>query len=394
MLDKGTPRPVMCAATAGMRLWYRLTGLSIQGGESFGIEAWLNPRDLFLKGLKVTIPQREVLAFARKLALDLESDPEIVAARNKNLESRDAKGRAPRKREKGPTPLPVRTGAARQHGPLAPGKKEFWETPNGVVTRTQKGELAAYKYVSKGGSYNTQADFRGNITTGIADDLQQRRLEPQFAEFLLNRFTGRDTGEVPEEIGFAAPAFTIDQQETERDPIAMVTNLMMAQRLESATEWEMHGIGPQNYKGILLSTPAAFRGSERASTALNDAIASNRSFEELYEERQLQRDLELSILKRGEDPAQTDPSLAATREESDRKYDARKRGIDSAPKLAKRHIQQISAWIREFGIEDEIRKHIPADGFDTKEERAESIKMKLFEIIAKKVREAYLSSLR
>ncbi|MFE2599557.1 DUF4157 domain-containing protein [Streptomyces sp. NPDC059396] len=393
MLERGTLRPVMRAITAAMRRWYRLTGLSIQGEDVFGIEAWLNPRDLFIKGLKLTIPWHEVLAFARNLALGLEKDPQVVAARKKNLESRDAKGRAPRTREKGPTPLPVRTGAARQRSPLAPGKQDFWETPDGEIRRTQSGELAAYKYVSKGGSYNTQADFRGNVTTGIADDLQQRGLEPAFAEFLLNRFTGRDTGDVPEELGFTAPAFVIDQQETERDPIAMVTNLMMTQRLNNAAEWEMHGIGPQNYKGILLSTPAAFPGSERAGTALNDALASNRSFDELYHERQLQRDLELSILKQGNDPSQTSSSLAGTREESDKKYAARKRGLDNAPKLAKRHIQAISAWIREFGIEDEIRKHIPAEGFDTKEDRAAFLRNKLFENISEKVREAYLSSL-
>jgi phage-related protein len=43
LLDKGIPRPVLEAALAAMRLWYRLTGLSIVGEPASGVEASLSP---------------------------------------------------------------------------------------------------------------------------------------------------------------------------------------------------------------------------------------------------------------------------------------------------------------------------------------------------------------
>ncbi|MEU9112631.1 DUF4157 domain-containing protein [Streptomyces sp. NPDC048483] len=43
ILEKGVPRPVMNATLAGMRLWYRLTGLSLRGGDTGFVNARLNP---------------------------------------------------------------------------------------------------------------------------------------------------------------------------------------------------------------------------------------------------------------------------------------------------------------------------------------------------------------
>ncbi|WP_242436051.1 DUF4157 domain-containing protein [Streptomyces sp. Root369] len=53
MLDKGVRRPVMRAALAGMRLWYRLTDLGVNGGGRFHIDARLNPLLEVAKGLSM-----------------------------------------------------------------------------------------------------------------------------------------------------------------------------------------------------------------------------------------------------------------------------------------------------------------------------------------------------
>ncbi|MFI1355484.1 DUF4157 domain-containing protein [Streptomyces sp. NPDC020898] len=46
LLEKGVPRPVMIATLAGVRLWYRLTGLTLRGNETGDILARLNPEEV------------------------------------------------------------------------------------------------------------------------------------------------------------------------------------------------------------------------------------------------------------------------------------------------------------------------------------------------------------
>ncbi|MGW6903135.1 eCIS core domain-containing protein [Streptomyces sp. NPDC054940] len=53
MLDKGVRRPVLRAALAAMRLWYRLTDLGVNGGGRFHIDARLNPLLEVAKGLSM-----------------------------------------------------------------------------------------------------------------------------------------------------------------------------------------------------------------------------------------------------------------------------------------------------------------------------------------------------
>ncbi|MEV5986944.1 DUF4157 domain-containing protein [Streptomyces sp. NPDC052051] len=53
MLRRGTGRPVLRAALAAMRAWYRLTELSAGETERFGIEAVLNPEEQVATGLKM-----------------------------------------------------------------------------------------------------------------------------------------------------------------------------------------------------------------------------------------------------------------------------------------------------------------------------------------------------
>ncbi|MEU3708776.1 eCIS core domain-containing protein [Streptomyces catenulae] len=43
ILEKGVPRPIMAATLSGMRLWYRLTELSLHGGDTGAVNARLNP---------------------------------------------------------------------------------------------------------------------------------------------------------------------------------------------------------------------------------------------------------------------------------------------------------------------------------------------------------------
>jgi hypothetical protein len=46
LLERGVPRPVMIATLAGMRIWYRLTGLDLRGRATGDILARLNPEEV------------------------------------------------------------------------------------------------------------------------------------------------------------------------------------------------------------------------------------------------------------------------------------------------------------------------------------------------------------
>ncbi|MFD8800533.1 eCIS core domain-containing protein [Streptomyces atroolivaceus] len=77
LLDKGVRRPVLNAALSGMRLWHRLTRLSVQGGERFDIEAVLNPGQSVVAGVK--LDRDELLRFIREVADDVQNSPRTRA---------------------------------------------------------------------------------------------------------------------------------------------------------------------------------------------------------------------------------------------------------------------------------------------------------------------------
>nr|WP_272918577.1 DUF4157 domain-containing protein [Streptomyces sp. HUCO-GS316] len=71
MLGKGVKGPVHKATLASMRLWYRLTSLSMQGGESFQDEAVLNPRQLVISGRE--LDSEPILRYVRELEKEILS---------------------------------------------------------------------------------------------------------------------------------------------------------------------------------------------------------------------------------------------------------------------------------------------------------------------------------
>ncbi|GHH10971.1 eCIS core domain-containing protein [Streptomyces lanatus] len=66
MLSKGVRRPILNATLAGLRLWNRLSRLSVQGGHRFDVEAALNPSTVAVAG--VTLDRDELLTFIREEA--------------------------------------------------------------------------------------------------------------------------------------------------------------------------------------------------------------------------------------------------------------------------------------------------------------------------------------
>ncbi|MFD5120158.1 DUF4157 domain-containing protein [Streptomyces sp. NPDC058385] len=71
LLSKGVRRPVLSAALAGLRLWNRLTQLSVQGGHRFNILAALNPSDVAVAG--VTLDRDELLNYIRRVADEVQT---------------------------------------------------------------------------------------------------------------------------------------------------------------------------------------------------------------------------------------------------------------------------------------------------------------------------------
>ena len=69
LLNLGVPRMVLRAALGAMRVWYRLSGLSIIGDAIFDIEAQLNPEVEIAPG--VTIDRDKLLRFMRELGEEL-----------------------------------------------------------------------------------------------------------------------------------------------------------------------------------------------------------------------------------------------------------------------------------------------------------------------------------
>jgi hypothetical protein len=69
MLKRGVPSPMLRIVLRGMRTWYRLSELTIQGSPGFEIDAALNPRKIVLNG--VELDSEPILAYIRRLEVDI-----------------------------------------------------------------------------------------------------------------------------------------------------------------------------------------------------------------------------------------------------------------------------------------------------------------------------------
>ncbi|MFD0392067.1 hypothetical protein ACFQ3Z_01995 [Streptomyces nogalater] len=107
-----------------MRTWYRLSSLTAGGGDRFDIEAVLNPKEVVLEALGITIPRRELLEFLQDLAARLEDDPAMVRlSANVRLEAKQP-GVVPRHTVNAPTPAPAITRITRAMTPLSQQEQE------------------------------------------------------------------------------------------------------------------------------------------------------------------------------------------------------------------------------------------------------------------------------
>jgi phage-related protein len=66
MLHRGVRRTILRAALFGMRLWYRLSGLAIEGESAFSIRAWINPETVFISGVEFNA--RDLVEYIHRLA--------------------------------------------------------------------------------------------------------------------------------------------------------------------------------------------------------------------------------------------------------------------------------------------------------------------------------------
>ncbi|MFE7486114.1 hypothetical protein [Kitasatospora sp. NPDC057541] len=77
LLARGVPQPVLGSVLAGMRAWYRLTGLSEVGSPAFTVEALLNPKEAVGGGFELTA--EEVRAIIRTQAQGLLERADVIA---------------------------------------------------------------------------------------------------------------------------------------------------------------------------------------------------------------------------------------------------------------------------------------------------------------------------
>ncbi|MFC5660998.1 hypothetical protein [Streptomyces nogalater] len=405
LLARGTPRPALRAALAAMRTWYRLSSLTAGGGDRFDIEAVLNPKEVVLEALGITIPRRELLEFLQDLAARLEDDPAMVRlSANVRLEAKQP-GVVPRHTVNAPTPAPAITRITRAMTPLSQQEQEVLsvfdeglpqipgpsspENAPPAVRRQQTGEKAAHKIVTGEGitqeeqsahSYRT-ATRRDRKTgerkkiLGIADEFTAKGEWDEAITYLDNHFRGKpqsnDLDRI-QRVNLLKDAWIIGIQESERDPMALVSNAMVVQRLTAA---KRGGATPKKLTQVLLELPAAFKGSERAGELLNEDVSGQRS---------LAADREAI--------AHTLPGESA--DDARRRRNRERRPLNAANNLANRHVIAVSAWMKELGIEKKVEASVNAVGLVGTEERERAIKQELFNIIEDEIRTMYGATAR
>ncbi|MGW0825670.1 eCIS core domain-containing protein [Streptomyces sp. NPDC002845] len=404
MLGRGTGRPVMRAALATMRLWYRLTSLTAGEGDRFDIEASLNPKEKVLDALGITIPRRELLEFLQDVAARLESDPNMVAlSQNVQLQPKQP-GVVPQHTVNAPTPPPAVTRITRKATPLGPQEQEvmsFFDEgqqipapsspalPPPALRRQQTGPKAANKIVTGEGISQEQQSAHAYKTSnkkdretgerktvlGIADEFSENDEWNEAVDYLDNHFRGKPQSsnlEKVQRVNLLKDAWIVGNQEADRDPMALVSNALVVQRLTRAKQ---NGASPTQLTKIFLDIPAAFKGSEKAGELLNEDVAGQRS---LDADR-------ASIAQRLTDETNDDARRRRNRE---------RRPLNAANNLANRHVDSVSRWIKDFGIEKEVEASVNAAKLVGTEERERAIKQELFNRIEDAVREMYGATAR
>ncbi|WP_406294999.1 DUF4157 domain-containing protein [Streptomyces sp. NBC_00624] len=400
-LGRGIARPVLRAALGAMRLWYRLTGLEAQTGDPFGIMASLNPKEQVLKVLGVTIPRRELLTFMQDLAVKLESDPNMVAAGKNVVLEPKVPGVVPQHTVNAPTPPPAVSRVTRNAVPLGPQEQEVMsmfdegqEATSGsdseaaaapAVRRQQTGPAAANKIVTGEGISHEEQSAHAYKTAnkkdrktgerrtvlGIPDEYTRDGNWNEAIAYLDNHFRGKPQSSSlskVQRVNLLKTAWIVGNQEVDRDPMALVSNALVVQRLERA---RAAGASPARLTKIFLDLPAAFKGSEKAGEILNEDVSGGRSVSGRREEIQDRLDGESDDDRR-------------------RRKARERRPLNDAEKLANRHVQSVAQWMKDFGIEKNIEMWLRSQNMVASDERAkEAVKKQLFDRIEDMVRDMY-----
>lgn len=405
LLGRGVPRVVLRSVLAGMRVWYRLSGLFLRGDDRFGIRALLNPEDLVLEGLKLRIPQREVLQFLRTLATEIENHPAIVRASEHVDVVKKVPGTVPRHTVRQPVPPPAVTRKTRALDPLKRREQDALDfvEAGGVTSlrRTQKGAATPKKVVVGEGvlsdeqlshTYLTKV-VKGQEKIGMADELTRKNQWEGFVTYADNFFRGKpQPKDMPkkERTDMLKAAWLMGGQEVERDPQAMVTNALTVQRLVRANEQKR---GSGELETIFKSMPAAFAGSEAAGEMLTEDLAGGRSIDERRSEVQTQRARELERIKEvAAKPGINREEIEDSRKRSQKSYERKMRPIRNAEKLGDRHVQSVAAWIKDFNVEDKVKAAIEKGETLTDQQSVERAKDLVFAQIRAAVIEMYTSS--
>ncbi|MFJ5674393.1 DUF4157 domain-containing protein [Streptomyces sp. NPDC093097] len=395
-LSRGLPRPALRSILAAMRAWYRLTSLNADSGEKFGIEATLNPKEQVLKALGITIPRRELLEFLQQLATKLEKDPNMVASSGNVVLSPKQPGVVPQHTVNAPTSPPAVSRITRNATPLGPQEQEVLNvfdegqqtasstyTPP-AVRRQQTGPKAANKIVTGEGiareeqsahaykSANKKDKETGekHRILGIPDEFTAQGNWLEATEYLDNHFRAKPQSsslKKVQRVNLLKTAWIVGNQEVDRDPMALITNALVVQRLRRA---QQNGASPARLTRTFLDIPAAFKGSERAGELLNEDVAGQRSL--------------------AADRAAIQHQLNGESADDARRRRNRERApLNNANRLANRHVQSVSAWMKEFGIENKVEASVKAKNLTGTEDRERIIKEMIFNEIEDSVREMY-----
>ncbi len=129
IMNFGVPRPAMKATLAGLRLWYRLTGLNLRGHESGNISAWLNPT-------------RTVVPFESE---DAPEDPKVALERARRRKTEEEE-RDWSKDENAPRSLSPELKSILTSPPPFRGKRRHRKNAS-----TTEGESESYKHATRRG---------------------------------------------------------------------------------------------------------------------------------------------------------------------------------------------------------------------------------------------------
>jgi hypothetical protein len=283
MLKPGVSDRILRLTLLAMRLWYRLTELTIQGQPGFEISAVLNPDEIVLNGN--SIPSEGILQYIRDLENDIRAQ---AASQSRNIITDTTSD--PRKREIHEVEEDLDVGIANARLiAVNPAKGRFkpqivkWAGGSGAaeIWRRLKMPNAPATWMLKkfrGGKRVEESADYPEILNRIVQSGKVQESASALAEFPTSRQL--PTGADPEEIALLGTLSYIT--EPERNPGTLVNSVLQAEMYGKVAGEQGKAKQQTDFVNTFNLTPMAFVGSAtagRGEAGLASFLASPRALE-------------------------------------------------------------------------------------------------------------------